>query len=93
MNRDEVVRLSKLSHFSQLIASDISTLLINYCVTEHNKPYSDTVMFITTLLRRPLELRLCVEWALEYYERRFVVFKLWSAPINNMGQRTLLQIF
>lgn len=92
MNRDKVVRLSKLFHFAQLTASDISTLLIHYCVTEHNKPFSDTTMFVAMLLSRPLELRLCVEWALEYYERRFVVFKLWSAH-EQYGSRTLLQIF
>ena len=95
MNREEAIRLSKLASSGKLTASDISALLVQYCVTEHNKPYNDTIMFVTTLLSKPIELGFCVEIALKYYERKFTVFKLWSAPnpLNNMGQRTLLQIF
>ena len=95
MNREEVVRLSRLAYSEKLTASDISALLIQYCVTEHNKPYNDTIMFVTALLDRPIELGFCVEVALRYYERKFVVFKLWSAPnpLSSVGQRKLLQIF
>lgn len=95
MNREEAIRLSKLASSGELTASDISALLVQYCVTEHNKPYNDTIMFVTTLLSKPIELGFCVEIALKYYERKFTVFKLWSAPnpLNNMGQRKLLQIF
>lgn len=92
MNREEVIRLSKLASLGELTAGDTSILLLQYCVTEHNKPYNDTIMFITALLGKPMELGLCVEIALKYYERKFTVVKLWSAP-NAIGQRTLLQIF
>lgn len=95
MDRNETVRISRLAAFGGLTSTDISVLLVQYCVTEHNKPYEDTIMFVTALLGRPVELDFCVKVALEYYERKFTVYKLWSAPnpLNNMGQRTLLQIF
>ena len=96
MDRNETVRISRLAAFGGLTSTDISVLLVQYCVAEHNKSYEDTIRFVTALLGRPIELRFCVETALEYYERKFTVCKLWSAPnpLNNMGQkRKLLQIF
>ena len=96
MDRDEIVRISRLAAFGGLTSSDVSILLVQYCVVEHNKPYENVIEFVTALLGRPIELRFYVEAALEYYEKKFAVCKLWSAsnPLNNMGQkRKLLQIF
>lgn len=96
MDRNETVRISRLAAFGGLTSTDVSVLLIQYCVAEHNKPYEDTIRFVTALLSRPIELKFYVKAALEYYERKFTVYKLWSAsnPLNNMGQeRKLLQIF
>lgn len=96
MDRNETVRISRLAAFGGLTSTDVSVLLIQYCVAEHNKPCEDTIRFVTALLSRPIELKFYVKAALEYYERKFTVYKLWSAsnPLNNMGQeRKLLQIF
>lgn len=96
MDRNETVRISRLAAFGGLTSTDVSVLLIQYCVAEHNKPYEDTIRFVTALLSRPIELKFYVKAALEYYERKFTVCKLWSAsnPLNNMGQeRKLSQIF
>lgn len=96
MDRNETVRISRLAAFGGLTSTDVSVLLIQYCVAEHNKPYEDTIRFMAALLSRPIELKFYVKAALEYYERKFTVYKLWSAsnPLNNMGQeRKLLQIF
>lgn len=96
MDRNETVRISRLAAFGGLTSTDISILLMQYCVAEHNKPYEDTIRFVTALLNRPIELKFYVKAALEYYEGKFTVYKLWSAPnsLNNMGQeRKLLLIF
>lgn len=96
MDRNETVRISRLAAFGGLTSIDVSVLLIQYCVVEHNKPYEDTTRFVTALLGRPIELKFYVKAALEYYERKFTVCKLWSDsnPLNNVGQeRKLLQIF
>ena len=96
MDRNETVRISRLAAFGGLTSTNVSVLLIQYCVAEHNKPYEDTIRFVAALLSRPIELKFYVKAALEYYERKFTVYKPWSAsnPLNNMGQeRKLLQIF
>lgn len=81
MDRNETVRISRLAAFGGLTESDASIVLMQYCI-EHGKPYYETALFVTHVL--------------SFYERKFTVYKLWSAPnpLNNMGQeRTLLQIF
>ena len=96
MDRNETVRISRLAAFGGLTSTGVSVLLIQYCVAEHNKPYKDTIRFVTALLSRPIELKFYVKAALGYYERKFTVCKLWSDsnPLNNVGQeRKLLQIF
>ena len=96
MDRDETVRISRLVAFGGLTADDISKLLIEYCTIDHDKSIEDTNKFISTLLQYQVFLHSYVQEALEYYERKFAIHKLWSAPspLNNMGQkRKLLQIF
>lgn len=96
MDRDETVRISRLANFGGLTESDASILLMSYCL-EHEKPYYETNMFVIKVLSDENLLRHCFNTALEYYERKFTVFKLWSSPdsnpLNNQGLRKLLQIF
>lgn len=50
MGRDEVVRISRLVAFGGLTEMDVNILLMNYYL-EHNKPYYETTVFITFLLK------------------------------------------
>lgn len=95
MDRNETIRISRLAAFGGLTVNEISKLLIEYCTVDHNKSIEDTNRLISALLQSQVLLSSYVQEALEYYERKFIVYKLWSAPnpLNNMGQRTLLQIF
>lgn len=88
MDRDEVIRISRLVSFGGLTDSDISNILINYCL-EHSKPQHETTLFVTFLLTNRILLLAYFDYALEYYEKKFAICKLWS----NQGQRKLLQIF
>lgn len=96
MDRSEAVRISRLANFGGLTESDVSILLMSYCL-EHEKPYYETSMFVIKVFSDANLLRHCINIALEYYERKFTIFKLWSSPdsnpLNNQEQRTLLQIF
>ena len=95
MDREETVRISRLAAFGGLTESDASMVLMQYCI-EHGKPYYETTMFVTNVLRDRQLLSYCLGIALSFYERKFTVYKLWSAsnPLNIQGQdRTLLQIF
>ena len=95
MNRDETVRISRLATFGGLTESDASIVLMQYCM-EHEKSYHETAMFVMNVLKSKQLLAHCLNIALSFYERKFTVYKLWSAPnpLNQMGQeRKLLQIF
>ena len=88
MDRDEIIRISRLFAFSRLTNQDISKLLIEYCNVEHNKPLKETCTFISTLLQHSELLPLYIHKALEYYENKFTICKLYD-----IKQRKLLQIF
>lgn len=51
MGRDEVVRISRLVAFGGLTEMDINIPLMNYCL-EHSKPYYETTVFVTILLKQ-----------------------------------------
>lgn len=89
MSRDEVVRISRLVAFGGLTEMDVNILLMNYCL-EHDKPYHETTVFITFLLKKgmfePFFMR-----ALEYYEKKYTINKLQSKP-NEIGQRQTIFI-
>ena len=95
MDRNETVRISRLAAFGGLTGNDMNMVLTQYCV-EHGKPYYETAMFVMNVLKSKQLLVHCLNIALSFYERKFTVYKLWSAsnPLNNRGQeRKLLQIF
>lgn len=89
MSRDEVVRISRLVAFGGLTEMDVNILLMNYCL-EHGKPYYETTVFITFLLKNGMFEPFFME-ALGYYERKYTINKLQSKP-NEMGQRQIIFI-
>ena len=89
MNRDEVVRISRLVAFGELTEMDVNILLMNYCL-EHDKPYYETTVFITFLLKNGMFEPFFME-ALEYYEKKYTINKLQSKP-NEIGQRQIIFI-
>lgn len=89
MDRNEVVRISRLVAFSGLTEMDVNILLMNYCL-EHDKPYYETTVFITFLLKNGMFEPFFME-ALGYYERKYTINKLQSKP-NEIGQRQIIFI-
>lgn len=89
MGRDEVVRISRLVAFGGLTEMDINILLMNYCL-EHNKPYYESTVFVTLLLKSGDIMPFFME-ALEYYEKKYTINKLQSKP-NEIGQRQIIFI-
>ena len=89
MDRDEVVRISRLVAFGGLTEMDVNILLMNYCL-EHDKPYNETTVFITFLLKKGMFEPFFME-ALEYYEKKYTINKLQSKP-NKIGQRQIIFI-
>lgn len=97
MDREEVVRILKKLHDSKRANQRRYYSSINrYCVVEHNKPQEDINKLIYFLLSNSgIILRFFVEQALEYYERKFNVCKLYGKEINTSHpeQKELLLIF
>ena len=89
MNRNEVVRISRLVAFGGLTETEVSILLMQYCL-EHNKPYYETTVFVTLLLKSGNIMPFFME-ALEYYEKKYTINKLQSKP-NGIGQRQIIYI-
>jgi hypothetical protein len=95
MDRNETVRISRLAAFGGLTERDSNMVLMQYCM-EHEKSCYDSAMFVMNVLKSKQLLTHCLNITLSFYERKFTVYKLWSAPnpLNKMGQeRKLLQIF
>lgn len=95
MDRNETVRISRLAAFGGLTERNANMVLMQYCM-EHEKSCYDSAMFVMNVLKSKQLLAHCLNIALSFYERKFTVYKLWSAPnpLNKMRQeRKLLQIF
>ena len=92
MSREEVIRLSYAANNDSLTSSDISILLMNYCM-ENGKSYFDSSRFVISLGKVPELLAYCISYTLKWYERKYVINKLYSAP-NPMalgdGRRIIL---
>lgn len=99
MNREETIRLLKLLANGELTLNDITKILIEYCVVEHNKSIEDTNKLIDVLLRTKVFINTYVNEALEYYKRKFTICEVWSAPTSSLKSlfreqgRNLLLIF
>lgn len=89
MNRNEVVRISRLVAFGGLTETEVSILLMQYCL-EHSKPYYETTVFVALLLKSGNIMPFFME-ALEYYEKKYTINKLQSKP-NEIGQRQIIFI-
>lgn len=92
MVRDEVVRISRLAAFGGLTDVDVTLVLMNYCL-EHGKDAYKTQLFITYLLRTPFIIGY-FKVALEFWEKKFTINKLYSKPqIGEVeGSRKILLI-
>lgn len=78
MVREEVVRISRLAAFGGLTDVDVTLVLMNYCL-EHGKDAYKTQLFITYLLRTPFVMSY-FKIALEFWEKKFTINKLYSKP-------------
>lgn len=94
MDRNETVELSRLAAFGKVPIHKALKAITDYCL-EKGKSDIDILVLREYLARDVTMLTSCLNQALEYFERKFVIFKLWSAPnpLSNTGQRKLLQIF
>ena len=79
MTREDVIRLSYAASNGNLSSNGASALLLSYCL-ENGKPYMESTMFVTRLGRMPKLLTYCISYALEWYERKYAINKLYSAP-------------
>lgn len=94
MDRNETVELSRLAAFGGVPIHKALKAITDYCL-EKGKSDIDILVLREYLERDVDMLGSCLNQALEYFEGKFMICKLWSAPnpLSNTGQRKLLQIF
>ena len=79
MSREDVIRLSYAASNGNLSSSDVSLLLMQYCL-ENGKLYFDSSRFVISLGKVPELLAYCISYTLKWYERKYAINKLYSAP-------------
>ena len=94
MDRNKTVELLRLAAFGKVPIHKALKAITDYCL-EKGKSDTDILVLKEYLARDVTTLSLCLNQSLEYFEKKFVICKLWSAsnPLSNMWQRKLLQIF
>lgn len=90
MDRVEIVRISRLVAFNRIAYKDLVTLFTEYCCVEFGKPIEATMQLISIVSQNPILLSQYINEILEYYERKFTIYKLYS---SDKQERKLLQIF
>lgn len=74
MDRDEIVRISRLASNGGLSDNDVALVILQYCL-EHNKPLEKIQIFISFLLRTPF-ISSYFNTALEYFKKKFGICEL-----------------
>lgn len=94
MDRNETVELSRLAAFGEVPIHKALKAITDYCL-EKGKSDIDISVLREYLERDVTMLSSCLNQALEYFEGKFMICELWSAPnpLSNTWQRKLLQIF
>ena len=87
MDKEFIINLLKCLNSKQLQVNDVTILLTDYCVVEHNKSVTDTNKFMSIILSNPIIMSTYVSIALDYYKRKFNICELYSK------EGKLLQIF
>lgn len=91
MDREETIRIAKAINSSSISLVDITRLIKSYCI-EHGKENRDIDMFIMVLTQSPITLPYYLNYALDYYKRKFNIITLYSKGDSD-GNRKILQIF
>lgn len=91
MDRNETIRISRMVNGGSIDTNTICNLIAEYCIAK-GKSEEDTNTFINYISGIVGLLPSYITTALSYFEREFLVYKLYSKP-DTEGKRTLLQIF
>lgn len=73
MDRNETVRISSFAALGGLTETDVNMVLMQYCI-EQGKPYYETALFVTHVLRDRQLMAYCFNFALSFYERKFTIY-------------------
>lgn len=91
MTREEVIRLSYAANDDSLTIDDVSVLLMQYCI-ENGKSYRESTMFIRGLSEMPELMVYYTHYALEWYQRKYTIIKLYSIP-DSIGSIRIILIY
>ena len=93
MDRDDIVRICRDVEFDTPSLEDVTKLLMTYCI-EKGKDPQISKKFVDLIIITSFFSRHCVKEALKYYQSKYGVVRLYSAPnLNGVNTRRLLSIF
>lgn len=94
MDRNKTIELSRLATLNRVPLDKALEVITDYCL-ENGKLDKDIIVFKEYLMKNIILLNYCLDQALDYFEKKFKIFKLWSIPNPSIkGEcRTVLQIF
>lgn len=98
MDRETILRILRENLFGvKVMNMDDIVLVTTSFIIDSGRTESEARAFVTSELSNPRNMILdCYRIAMQHYEKKFAICKLYSAPDirNIMGQeRTLLSIF
>ena len=98
MDRETILRILRENSFGvKVMNMDDIVLVTTSFIIDSGRTESEARAFVTSELSNPRNMILdCYRIAMQHYEKKFAICKLYSAPNANalMGQeRTLLSIF
>lgn len=92
MDRDDIVRICRDVEFGTPSLEDVTKLLMTYCI-EKGKDPQISMKFVDLIINTSFSGH-CVKEALNHYQSKYGVVRLYSAPnLNGVNTRKLLSIF
>ena len=93
MDRNDIIKWGILYYNNKLSSEQALFIISEYC-REKGKENQDINAFINTLAKYPSLISLFVKDAIDYYERKFVICKVFDKPnLNAFNSKQLLLIF
>lgn len=92
MDRNEIVRISRLAASGGLTPEDVTSLLLNYCLERGKDPeLSKTFIRLVTGVAGGALISLCLLEALEWFKKKYFICEVHSKPLQ--GERHILYTY
>lgn len=92
MDREEIVKICNLARTNSVSIDTAIKVISEYC-KEHNKKQEDIDKLILALTNMTMLIPFYFNTSLEYFEKKFTVYKLYKQNFNNIDNKELILIY